>query len=270
MTPETKIPVAPGDRNDFVIITPSSAQASPNFTYSELFNSKVGRSSHPLSRQVIDCAQFLRDYFGLPIRITSTYRNYVPTGGASYSPHMIGVAIDLQFDKSSVPAAKRDELYTVIRDDFKRKGAIFQGLWERGCRGFGSYDTFVHIDTCHIELYPKMKAKRGTTYRGENFAFWNKMQRLRRIPAPAAIPAVFSDETPEPDVSVIDSIPADNVIGKAVLEGIGTAEGLIEEFFNDEDRLSDVSGKGVANMVIIMLVVGIILAGIVYAIMSFQ
>lgn len=266
MKPNTHIPLHNADRNTFLEVFPSSEKVSANFSYSEVYNSKVNQSSHPISKQVIACAQFLRDYFGLPMTITSSYRTYVPAGGASYSPHMMAVALDLQFTKSLVSQQKRDELFTIIRDDFARKGDIFQGLWERGCRGFGIYDTFIHIDTAHIELYPKMRSKRGTKYQGENFATWNKMQRLRRIPAPVADSSATLPGLP--DSGIIDSIPADNAIGKAVLEGIGTVEGMVEEIFNDEDRLQGVSFQGVAKMATIVLVVAVVFAGCFYMALS--
>ena len=216
---DTYYPVVDNDPNDFITIRNSDELIRPNFKMSELYNSKVGQQEHPLSEQVIDAVQAIRDYTDMPIRITSTYRNYIPTDGvspASISPHMMAQAIDFQFVGD---AQEVENLYLQIRDDFDDKGELFQILWNIGVRGFGSYDTFIHIDTVQSELYEPFRAKRTTSYNGQLYARWNKMKVLRNMSA--------------------DDLLSGNVLVNAYNTLSGVIEGTVEELNNAEDRGKD-------------------------------
>ena len=125
---KTYIPLHPSDPNDFIIVDDSSKRVASNFIAKEFYNPKTGLAAHPISQQAINCVQFLRDYFNLPIlvntdRITGrTYRNYLATNGAKTSAHMLAEACDFNFD---VPREKQDELILLIRKEYFDKALFF-------------------------------------------------------------------------------------------------------------------------------------------------
>ena len=212
---DTFKPIHVDDFNRFVKTDGNDErQVVANFTLDEFYNSKIGKP-HWISLNIIECAQIIRDWAGVPTEVNSSYRDYVPTGGATYSPHMMGEALDLDFFESNM----EEELLVRIRDDFDAKGELFQRLWAAGCRGFGVYDGFVHIDTVPVELYAPFRAKRTMEYRGSKFAYWNKQKRLRNVTI------AYGEST---EVVVQPSIP--DKIG-------GIVDGLVEEIRNDEDGI---------------------------------
>lgn len=178
---KTYYPIASSDPNEYVTVDNVSEQLTTNFTQQELYNPKIGEA-HPMALDVIHCLQAIREYFNTPIKVNSTYRNYVPTGGANPSTHMLAQAIDFSFISPNA-----DQLYIQIRDDFDNKGELFQLLFSLGCRGFGSYDTFIHIDSTRAEDYDAFSAKRWRTYQGKKYGRWNKMKTLRNIKAGESI-----------------------------------------------------------------------------------
>lgn len=228
----THIPQAIGDPNALLSIRKESTElVTPNFQQRELFNPKVGGTEHPLSRQVVVAVQVVRDYFGVPIGINSTYRNYVPTGAgvvdaASKSPHMLAQAVDFRFMADEDQA---DNIHIAIRDDFASKGPLFRQLWAVGARGFGVYDTFIHLDTVRAGLYPAFAAKRTALHEGEPFAYWNKMKWLRNRKL---------------DDGLLSSI----VKGQA-----GMVAGFLSEAADDEDRGADVTLGHVTNLLALIL-----------------
>lgn len=229
---KTYYQVVEEDPNDYIMVTNSPEEVTPNFLQRELFNPKVGLSKHPLSIQVIECLQAVRDFTGIPIRVNSTYRNYIPMDGvspASISPHMMAQAIDFSF----IGAKEEVELlYVQIREDFDQKGILFQLLWDLGCRGFGSYDTFIHIDTTVSELYEPFRKKRTTSYQGNLYARWNKMKVLRYRTSDTALEG--------------------NPISNAVDMVRGVVGGYAAEVMDAEDRGEDVNMEN-----------GLILGGII-------
>ena len=208
---DTYKPVHVDDPNEFVTVSANdSSKVAANFTAKEFYNSRIGKP-HLMSKQVIRCAQIIRDWAGIPTEINSSYRNYVPTGGATHSPHMMAMGVDLDFFE----VAKEEELLIRVRDDFDQKGELFQALWAAGCRGFGVYDGFVHIDTVPVELYEVFKAKRGAKYNGEQYAYWNHQKTLRN--------------------KKIDYGSTDSVVEPSLPDKItGIVEGMVEEINSDD------------------------------------
>jgi hypothetical protein len=234
---QTYYQVSEEDSNDYIIVSDSPEQVAVNFKMSELYNSKTGLSQHPMGVRAIDCLQAVRNYFGVPIRVNSTYRNYIPVDGvspASISPHMLAQAVDFSF---IADREKANNLYIEIREDFDNKGELFHILWDLGCRGFGSYDTFIHLDTTISELYEPFRNKRTSKYMDSLYARWNKMKLLR-----------YKTSTNE------DSPPT-NVVEDAVNTVKGVIEGYTEELLNPEDRGRDVTMKNSSILISIVVVV---------------
>lgn len=138
----------------------------PNFTMKELrANPLWGPPDEwELSARTLDLLQYIRDYFGVPIRVTSTLRTKAQNTaikGSSTSLHLTGRAIDFQFADAN-GNVDLDMTRTIIRR--LRRGAACMGqdpdgifwtqmytiLGQRG-GGFGWYGTkedapFIHID----------------------------------------------------------------------------------------------------------------------------
>lgn len=230
MKPRTHYQVREDDPNRYMMVRPSTASVTDHFTMAELYNSRTGMEEHPLAMDVVECVEVLRSFIGVPIRINSTYRNYIPKDGvnpATTSPHMLGQAIDFSF---LAPKEESEKLYVAIREDFDQKGPLFQALWAAGCRGFGSYDTFIHLDTVIPELYPPFRSKRSTTYQGQQYARWNNMKTLLYRTADLVIsPAGELQAGKEPDNAVVQEVK--NVVG--------TISGVIREVFDNEDQGKD-------------------------------
>lgn len=230
---------------NFIEISDRNGQVTRNFSYRELYNPKTGLESHPLDMNIIECVQIIRDYFGVPIRITSTYRNYIPIGGVSDSPHMIGLAIDFQFigEKSMV-----ENLYMLIRDDFDSKGQLFQMLWNNGCRGFGSYDNFIHLDT------RANAPNRWRRWNSEIYGRWNNMQALKYKEAIPLYDPITLNDSPQTSEN--------STIVETVQEISGAISGTVSSLQNRED------GINILPKTIAIVVVSI--AFVIVAILAFK
>lgn len=248
MTTTTHYPTYSQDIQEYIQVTNSSEKVTENFRMNELFNPRNGLAKHPLSKKVVDCLQLIRDYFDVPIRVTSTYRNYIPTNGvspASISPHMLGQAIDFQFIGTQEEV---DNLYLFFKEDIENKGMLFQLLWEKGCRGFGSYDNFIHIDTVRSELYPAFSAKRKALYNGEIYAHWNKMKRLLFRKSNYIITA-----TKEGDLITEKRESEQSNIELFFLGISGSIVGLFNEIRISEDRGKDFDGWNIAYLMVVAI-----------------
>lgn len=83
-----------------------------------------------IHEEALDVIQALRAEWGKPISPTSWYRSVThnkAVGGAVKSQHLTGGAIDVPLDPS-----ERNDFVTLAK--------------KHGFRGFGYYDTFMHID----------------------------------------------------------------------------------------------------------------------------
>ncbi|MEM1124162.1 MAG: D-Ala-D-Ala carboxypeptidase family metallohydrolase [Bacteroidota bacterium] len=218
MTFKTHIPLHPNDPTNIILVRNVSDLLTPNFKQSEFFQPLNGLSEHPIAMELVEAAQFLRTYFGIPIKITSSYRNYVPDGGVKRSVHMLGQAIDLTF---LAVQNQKDDIFIQLRYDFDQRGPVFQELWRIGIRGFGSYDTFLHLDAGKPMYYDFLAAKAGNSFAGEKYRRWNRMSVLKnRRPSTVVAPTrpstntdVGVDNQPLPVVSY--EPPATNVVSEA-------------------------------------------------------
>ncbi|WP_282777963.1 D-Ala-D-Ala carboxypeptidase family metallohydrolase [Phaeodactylibacter xiamenensis] len=228
---QTYLPQAAAETTSYAMVSSSSQMLRENFTVGEFYNPKTGLPAHPLAIKVIDAVQYLRTRFGMPIRITSTYRNYIPSGpgvvgAATHSPHMLAQAIDFQFIGSK---REVNTIYIELRDDFDNKGPVFQELWEMGIRGFGSYDTFLHLDCVQSELYPVFASKRTRRYQGQLYSRWNSMKTLRNL-----------------------NLSPTNVVLDTILVTAGEIRGMFAELGNAEDRGKDIQSRHIRTIALVI------------------
>ena len=128
---------------------------APNFRASEFYSSSPNPpASHDFYMELVEAASFLRNHFNTPWRITSTMRTHahevkicadfnLPPGLAWTSKHVLAPAFDSQ---PAGTAARNAEIMATLAEDFTNNGEIFQKLRTLGIKGFGLYDTFIHLD----------------------------------------------------------------------------------------------------------------------------
>lgn len=145
-----------------------AGHASKNFELNEFYTKCNFSTGHYLDSAVIPAIQFIRGYYGVPIKILSSYRTYECNnlaGGATYSRHMKYDAIDWKFTGRF--ARTMHDRYI---DDIKNKGIVFQKLFSIGIRGFGCYPTSNHIDTReNSNMY---------SWNGKFYNVWGKANEL--------------------------------------------------------------------------------------------
>lgn len=180
--------IHPDDYNDFIMVSHHKIKVSDDFLQKEFYNPNTGLEEHPISVQLIECYQFLRTYFNRPVIPTSTYRNYVPKDpdAVKHSTHQYAEAGDLKFRASRIDTASDEainqEILLTIRADVQEQGEIFQGLFERGCRGIGVYDDILHIDTLPTEIYDYYRKRRNkNSFRGRFYGYWDSTKVLRLL-----------------------------------------------------------------------------------------
>jgi hypothetical protein len=142
-------------------------KVSPHFSASEWYStSSDAPSSHPIYPQLIEAAEYLRNHFGVPWRITSSYRTeaherqILAAMGKKFfvDQHMKGRAFDSHpVDTGEVGQRIKNELY----EDFIANGPIYCALREIGITGFGIYTWGIHLD-CRVDSFTaKRKDKWG-------------------------------------------------------------------------------------------------------------
>lgn len=103
----------------------------PNFSPYELASN--GDGSVQIDNEAGDKLQSLRTEWGKPLTLNSAYRDPIyntSINGAKLSKHMLGQAFDIS-----------------VRSWLKIDKQEFKELaWRHGFRGFGGYDSFIHID----------------------------------------------------------------------------------------------------------------------------
>lgn len=110
-----------------------SIQVLPNFTLGELLTKNKVDTFTKLELGVLALLQTIRDRFGYPVVVSSSYRSNAynkSLDGATSSRHMVGDALD-----SHPKDAKKLEEYKSVIRKMNISG------------GFGQYPNFVHIDT---------------------------------------------------------------------------------------------------------------------------
>lgn len=104
---------------------------SENFTVRE-FRSRDGSDVVLIDTELVDILQSVRDYFGVPVTITSAYRtpsHNRAVGGAANSQHVLGTAADIV-----VSGVSPEDVAEYIEYLQPTKG------------GIGLYNSFVHVD----------------------------------------------------------------------------------------------------------------------------
>lgn len=124
----------------------SSEQLTTNFNESEVYNASFGGAeSFNLSDKTLLAGQIIRDYFGVPMRVNSSYRTVaheIAQGRSGNSQHAKGKALDFSFLGS-----ERENTLLKYHQEILNKGPLYNQLKQVGINGFGLYDTFLHIDS---------------------------------------------------------------------------------------------------------------------------
>lgn len=156
-------------------------QLSPHFRASEFYtNSPNPPASHEFPSELVEAAEFLRTYYNVPWRITSTYRtpknelricevNDLPLALATTSQHVLERAFDSQ---PAATPARNAEIMLDLADQFLTAGPVFKALRKLGVRGFGIYPTFIHLDVRIIAC--KHRDEFGT------FAAWDDRKGVKK------------------------------------------------------------------------------------------
>jgi len=140
----------------YIIVTKNNQEpVSENFTQNE-FHSKSSDApnSHQVNTSIINAAQALRDFWGVPVNITSTHRTLIgnaAVGGVTNSQHRGWGAVDLQPSNSAI----RPEKLTAFYEQMACKGPLYQQLKGFGIMGFGFYDSFLHLDDGTYSVAPR-------------------------------------------------------------------------------------------------------------------
>lgn len=115
---------------------------TPNFNIIEYFSKCEDMNFHMLDKRLIVAAQKLRDFYGSPIIITSTYRHKncnTRAGGASKSQHLAGRGIDFKFLNPSA--------HIRFTFDVQNQNYIVSILKSCKINGIGLYNSHIHLDT---------------------------------------------------------------------------------------------------------------------------
>jgi len=148
-----------------------NSTVSENFKRSEFYSrSAYAPKEHDLASILVDAAQLIRDYYGKPVVIKSSWRTSLSnrlTGGAKKSMHLKGCAIDLDI-------AHRPSVYDINKQFKARKGELFEKLRALGITGFGVYgNKYVHIDCRRSSDHTYMTER---VFFGA-FEFWDKSKK---------------------------------------------------------------------------------------------
>lgn len=131
-----------------IITRNSNIQLTKNFNAKEFYSHCADVfGSHYLDEKLINAMQFIRDYYDVPIFITSSYRSVLCNsiaGGALNSQHLKGLAVDFSF--------KNENIQKKYINDILNKAPIYYSLLSYGINGIGLYNGFNHIDTRDSDL----------------------------------------------------------------------------------------------------------------------
>ena len=135
-----------------------------NFHISEFFSKCGGLKKHRLDNKLIVFAQKLRAVYGSSIVINSSYRYRKcndKAGGAKYSQHLAGRAIDISFLSR---VAHENFVSDVVNRDY-----IMKIIKRSGIKGIGLYNSHIHIDTRKGDLviFDRRASLKSTEYNGE-------------------------------------------------------------------------------------------------------
>lgn len=132
------------------------------FSAKELFTRSIpAPDEHFLSDKVISALNYLAVKFGKP-NVTSTFRtkaHEIAMFKTSFGYHVTGHAIDFQWPDKNITLK--------IINDIENRGEVFKELRKLGIRGFGIYNTFIHLDA-----RPDGSWKNKDSY--GDYAFWDE------------------------------------------------------------------------------------------------
>jgi hypothetical protein len=140
----------------------NTSKVSNNFTQKEYYDASFGTTGKAfnLSDATIKGGQIIRDYFGVPMKVTASYR----TRDWDISKGRSGIGQHTQRTASDYAFLDDDTLFKFHKEILER-GELYQALRNAGINGIGLYDNFLHIDSRQTGSTPD--ANFGS------FAFWD-------------------------------------------------------------------------------------------------
>lgn len=109
------------------------------FTYQEFVTKCDHVDITPINKDLIHIVDFIRDYYSVPIYITSSYRDHecnLRANGAPKSQHLNGNALDI-----------KTKAYTLLKEDIRTGGLVKEYLIEKNLGAVGFYNNgIIHID----------------------------------------------------------------------------------------------------------------------------
>ena len=158
--------------------------ANDDFWAGNVGNQPNATSPHSLFYKIPAAAQLVSDTLGGGVTINSTVRfpgGSKYNGGKSQHDFQQASAIDL-----GIPESKRAQVWK----DILIQGPLFRALFDMGARGFGLYDSWLHIDF-------RSTGSGSKSFNGQKYAFWDN-RSIANKPALTAI-ADLSVPVAEPD-----------------------------------------------------------------------
>lgn len=128
--------------SETIKIINSDLKVSDNFTFKEYFDTVVSHTKleFDIPISLIKGVQYLRDFYGFPIYVTSAYRP-----NDKFGQHRYGKAVDLV----PVNFADRDTFFNTWEKECLnyKDSPLIQGMRYRGVKGFGiENNNCIHID----------------------------------------------------------------------------------------------------------------------------
>lgn len=158
-----------GNRYTFIDAKNKSKKASKNFTNGELLSHcryLNYPNGHFVSVYTISGLQYLREYYGVPIKILSSYRDKAcndAAQGAEFSQHLYVNALDWKFIGPKAAATQK-----LFVRDIRLQSIVLQTLIEMGCRSFGTYP--YGYGTNHIDSREVIKG--NSRIRNREYIVW--------------------------------------------------------------------------------------------------
>ncbi len=128
----------------------NTGKVSNNFTEKEIYDAAFGDVgvSFGFDQTTIDGWQIVRDYYGLKIKPTATYRTRdwdLSKNRSGYGHHVKRKAMDAKFVDESSDINK--ETLLKLHQEILNEGPLYHKLRVAGIGGIGLYDTFTHLDS---------------------------------------------------------------------------------------------------------------------------
>ncbi len=168
-----------------------------NFNEQDLYSGcSDAPDEHYLSDALIDALNFLWKYYGTAIEISARggYRTQscnAAAGGAEKSQHLLGRAVDVNWKENETA------IIAHLNNDIRNEGIVFQSLLDLGIRGFGLYNTFIHIDA---------RVSEGKqNYNGIKYAFFDQSTWINSIDPPV-FDGNVQDQIDKVDSNIFDKI----------------------------------------------------------------